>query len=71
MGERVRPVTVSRRIEASAEDIFRILSDPTKHLAIDGSGMLRGAETASPISREGDVFVMNMYFSALGGVPDG
>ncbi|HEX3795829.1 MAG TPA: dimethyladenosine transferase [Acidimicrobiales bacterium] len=66
MGEPVEPVKVSRRIEASAADIFRVLSDPTKHLAIDGSGMLRGAETASPITRKGDVFVMNMYFSALG-----
>jgi hypothetical protein len=61
-----RPVEVSRRIEASAGDIFQILTDPTMHLALDGSGMLRSAETSSIVTRKGDVFVMNMYFPALG-----
>jgi hypothetical protein len=35
-----QPVRVSRRIEAPAADIFRVLADPRRHLEIDGSGML-------------------------------
>jgi hypothetical protein len=36
------------------------------HLSMDGSGMLRGAETKGVVTGVGDVFVMNMYFDALG-----
>ena len=59
-------VEVSRRIEAPASEIFRVLSDPEMHLAIDGSAMLRGAETKQVVTGIGDVFVMNMHFHALG-----
>ena len=61
-----QPVTVSRRIKASAGDIFRILADPRRHLDIDGSGMLRGAVTEAMISGVGDVFTMRMYYSEHG-----
>lgn len=60
------PVEVSRRIEAPVSEIFRILSDPKAHTHLDGSGMLRGAESDELITGVGDVFVMNMYFPALG-----
>jgi hypothetical protein len=60
------PVAVSRRIDAPAERIFQVLSDPAKHLELDGSGMLRGAVAPRPISAVGDVFVMRMYFSEIG-----
>jgi uncharacterized protein YndB with AHSA1/START domain len=59
-------IEVSRRIEAPASAIFKILADPTKHLAIDGSEMLRGAATEEVVTDVGDVFVMNMYFERLG-----
>ncbi len=59
-------VEVSRRIEAPASEIFRVLSDPEMHPAIDGSEMLRGAETKQVVTGIGDVFVMNMHFHALG-----
>ena len=59
-------VRVSRRIEAPAAVIFRVLADPERHMELDGSGMLRGAVTAAPVSGVGDVFIMKMYFSALG-----
>ena len=36
-----RPITVSRRISAPADEIFQILADPHNHLILDGSGMLR------------------------------
>jgi hypothetical protein len=57
---------VSRRIEAPAQVVFDILANPARHTEIDGSGMLRGAASAAPISGVGDVFVMRMYFSQLG-----
>ena len=60
------PVKVSRRIGAPAATIFRVLADPRRHTELDGSGMLRGTVTMTPISGVGDVFVMKMYFSELG-----
>ena len=59
-------VRVSRRIEASAAVIFRVLADPGRHAELDGSGMVRGAVTTAPIAGVGDVFIMRMYFSGLG-----
>ena len=61
-----KPVSVSRRIGAPAHEIFRILTDPQNHVALDGSGMLRGAVSPAAISGVGDVFVMRMYYSELG-----
>jgi Polyketide cyclase / dehydrase and lipid transport len=60
------PVTVSRRIAAPAAAIFGVLTDPVRHLDLDGSGMLRGAASTAPVTGVGDVFVMKMYFAALG-----
>jgi hypothetical protein len=60
------PVKVSRRIEAPASEIFQILVSPEMHAVMDGTGMLRGAETRDPITAVGDVFVMNMHYSELG-----
>lgn len=59
-------VEVSRRIQASAAELFRILADPKLHLVIDGSDMLRGAETEEAVTAVGDVFIMNMHFHTLG-----
>jgi hypothetical protein len=46
--------------------IFQLLADPARHTELDGSGMLRGAVTTAPVTGVGDVFVMSMYFKALG-----
>ena len=59
-------VSVSRRIEAPADEIFRLLADPHRHVELDGSGMLRGAASEAPVRQIGDVFVMKMYFERLG-----
>ncbi|GAA3002497.1 hypothetical protein [Streptosporangium longisporum] len=64
--EAYEPVAVSRRIEAPAGEIFRILKDPTRHLDLDGSGMLRGPASDAVISGAGDVFVMRMYYELHG-----
>ena len=60
------PVKVSRRIGAPAVMIFQVLADPGRHMELDGSGMLRGAVTTTPISGVGDVFIMKMYVAELG-----
>src|ERR1700678_1140443 len=51
-------VKVSKRMEAEPAHIFEILSQPKRHIEIDGSGMLRGAITDEPIAGIGDVFAM-------------
>jgi hypothetical protein len=61
VAEESNRVEVSRRIEASAALIFKILADPQRHIEFDGSGMLRGAVLDSPISDVGDTFTMKMH----------
>jgi hypothetical protein len=61
-----QPVAVSRRISASAHDIFQILANPARHPDFDGSEMLRGASSSAVITGVGDVFIMKMYYSELG-----
>ena len=59
-------VSTSRRIAAPANTIFEVLASPSRHIDMDGSGMLRGSDSPD-VSGIGDVFVMNMYFAPLGG----
>jgi hypothetical protein len=60
------PVSVSRRIEAPAAEIFKLLADPDRHPEIDGSGMLRPGASNTVVAGVGDVFVTKMYFPAMG-----
>jgi uncharacterized protein YndB with AHSA1/START domain len=60
VAEEGRSFEVSRRIEAPAALIFEILANPGRHADFDGSGMLRGAVHAHPISEVGDTFTMRM-----------
>jgi hypothetical protein len=46
-------VSVSRRIDASADRIFELLSDPARHTELDGSGMLRGLSSGAAVSAVG------------------
>jgi hypothetical protein len=66
MTDDYEPVKVSKRIAAPPSCVFAILADPTKHIELDGSGMLRGAVTTGPLSGVGDVFTMRMFFSKFG-----
>jgi len=54
--------TVERLIRASPEAIFDVLADPSKHVLIDGSGMLQSPGTGPASSRLalGATFGMNM-----------
>ena len=49
------PVTVSRRIEASAGRLFAILAEPKMH-QLDGSGMLRASVSEEVVAGLGDMF---------------
>ena len=53
-------VTVTRRIAAPAHAIFRLVSDPARHVDIDGSGMLQAAPGARPLTAVGQMFDMDM-----------
>src|SRR6476659_702595 len=64
-------VSATRRIAASASDIFGIVTDPAKHVEIDGSHMLVAAQDARPLRAVGDSFVVNMDRDALGDLPLG
>lgn len=60
-----RQVSVSRVIDASASDIFRVVSDASFHHVIDGSGSVRGTNGRPEPLRLGSKFSMKMFL----GVP--
>jgi uncharacterized protein YndB with AHSA1/START domain len=66
VNDECKPVSVSRRIEVPAADIFKLLVDPDRHPEFDGSGMLRPGGSNRAIARVGDVFVTKMYVTAMG-----
>ena len=61
---------VQRTIPADAAAIFRVVSDPHGHVAIDASGMLQDA-TGDPATAVGDTFVIHMDREALNDFPMG
>ncbi len=61
---------VGRTIASDPGTIFRLLSDPQGHVAIDSSGMLMGA-TGRPVSTVGDTFVVHMDRESLNDYPMG
>jgi Polyketide cyclase / dehydrase and lipid transport len=61
---------VQRKIAARPAAIFRLLSDPQGHVAIDSSGMLMSA-TGEPVEAVGDSFVVHMDREALNDYPLG
>jgi uncharacterized protein YndB with AHSA1/START domain len=59
-------INESRDINAPASRIFSIVTDPSQHPAIDGTGMLRSADENQVMSKVGDVFHMSMTHWDLG-----
>ena len=59
-------ISVSRLIDAPAEEIFEILTLPAKHPSLDASGTVISG-TDQRIQNVGDVFVMNMNAEMMGG----
>jgi hypothetical protein len=66
----VERLEVQRTIAAEPSAVFRILSDPEGHVAIDSSGMLMSA-TGEPVTAAGDSFVVHMDREALNDYPMG
>ena len=61
---------VQRTIPAPPAAIFRVVSDPRGHVAIDSSGMLQSA-TGDPVTAVGDTFVVHMDRESLNDFPLG
>lgn len=59
-------IEVQRLVRAPAHAVFAVLSDPRRHPELDGSGMLRAASTAAPVTGVGDEFVMELHAERLG-----
>ena len=63
-------VEVSGRIAAQAHAIFLVVSDPRRHVDLDGSGMLQAAADAGPLTAVGQTFDMDMDRRPLGEIPN-
>ena len=63
-------VSATRHIAAPAHTIFLLVSDPARHVDIDGSGMLQAASDARPLTQVGQMFDMEMDRRPLGDIPD-
>ena len=61
---------VQRTIPADAAAIFKVVSDPRGHVAIDASVMLQSS-TGEPAGAVGDTFVIHMDRESLGDRPMG
>lgn len=60
-------VSAARTIDAPAEEIFTILSNPERHAEIDGSGMVQSDDKTDRITEAGQKFTMNMHWDKMGG----
>ena len=58
-------VSASRVINATPEQIFELLTDPTRHGEIDGSGMVQQARGEQQRLEMGSKFGMDMKFGFL------
>jgi hypothetical protein len=54
-------LTSSVVIEATPAAVFAVLTDPSAHADIDGTGWVRGAKDGDRITASGQVFRMAMY----------
>ncbi len=62
-----KQITVERTVNASAGEIFDVLTRPDRHAAIDGSGFVRSADHPQRITATGQTFTMNMTGEHMGG----
>jgi uncharacterized protein YndB with AHSA1/START domain len=60
-------ITVSRTIDASADEVFDVLSNPRRHVELDGSGFVRSGDRTNRVQAVGDVFTMEMSGDHMGG----
>ncbi|HEX4433521.1 MAG TPA: SRPBCC family protein [Acidimicrobiales bacterium] len=64
-------IAASGTVAATPAAVFRIVTDPAMHVAIDGSGMLEAAPGTKRAEKVGDTFVMDMDRESLGDQPMG
>lgn len=62
-GTATEVMSVARHVDASPEAVFRVLADPGRHAAIDGTGWVREPLDDGAISGAGQVFGMGMFHS--------
>lgn len=60
-------ITVSRTIDASTSELFQVLSNPERHVELDGSGFVISDEKSDRITATGQSFRMNMSGDHMGG----
>jgi len=60
-GLEIERASASATIEASPEDVFSVLADPSAHASIDGTGWVRQSLDGDHITAAGQVFRMAMY----------
>lgn len=60
-------ITVSRTIDAPTSVVFDVLSNPERHVDLDGSGFVVSDEKTDRITGSGQVFRMNMTGDHMGG----
>ena len=71
MGRDERRIQVTGTVEAPPAALFAVLSDPARHVEVDGADMLRGLDSVlSPVTSTGDAWVMNMEQDRHRPVPD-
>lgn len=54
-------VDATLTIAAPVEKVFAVLTDPTSHAAIDGTGWVREPVDRAPLTEAGQIFRMGMY----------
>jgi len=54
-------VSATTTISASADAVFAVLADPSRHSAIDGTGRVRDSVDAERLTGSGQVFRVDMY----------
>ena len=62
-----KQITVSRTIDAPASEVFDVLSNPARHVELDGSGFVVSDERSDRITANGQKFRMNMSGDHMGG----
>lgn len=62
-----KKLSASRSIDASAAEIFDVLSNPHRHVDLDTSGFVRSLAQGDRVKEVGDVFTMNMEGDHMGG----
>lgn len=61
-----KTIEATKVINAQPDAIFALLADPSRHLELDDSGLMRGpADDAAPITGVGQKFTMNMHNEVL------